>query len=117
MPDAFEGVELVDVAPAPDGFVALGIGTLNPAADQPHAVFFHSSDGRSWDRLVDVPGSADTYPEWLAGGPDEIIAAGSDADGGPAVWRSTDGREFARIASPGQPISPSSIRTSTVTAT
>ena len=59
--------------------------------------------GSAWSQ---VPGSADTYPEWLAGGPDGVIAAGSDADGGPAVWRSTDGRYIrARQRRPGRPIS------------
>ena len=51
-----------------------------------------SPDGGSWARPAQVPGSADTYPEWLASGDDGVLAAGTDADGAPAVWRSPDGR-------------------------
>lgn len=95
---ALDAVELVDVAQAPDGFVALGIGSLGAAAERPNAVFLRSRDGRSWDRLGQVAGSADTYPAWLAGGADGVVAAGTDADGAPAVWRSPDGRSFERVA-------------------
>lgn len=97
-PGAFDAVELVDVAPAPDGFVALGVGMLGAAAERPHAVFLRSRDGRSWERLGQVPGSAETYPGWLTGGPDGVVAAGSDTSGAPAVWRSTDGQTFERVA-------------------
>ena len=96
-PDVLEHVELVDVAPAPEGFVAMGIGALGAANERPHVVFFRSPDGRSWERLGDIPGSADTYPGSLTGGPAGILAAGSDADGGTALWRSIDGRSFERV--------------------
>ena len=95
---ALDAVELVDVATAPEGFVALGVGTLGAAAERPHAVFLRSRDGRSWDRLGQVPGSAETYPAWLAGGADGVVAAGTDADGAPAAWMSPDGRAFERVA-------------------
>jgi hypothetical protein len=45
-----------------------------------------------------VPGSAETYPDALAGGVDGVVAAGTDADGEPVVWRSDDGRLFERVA-------------------
>jgi hypothetical protein len=96
-PGAFDAVELVDVAASPGGFVALGVGLLGPAADRPHAVFLRSPDGRAWERVGQVPGSADTYPAWITGGPDGIVAAGSDANGDPAVWRSPDGTTFERV--------------------
>lgn len=94
-PGVFDAVELVDVATAPDGFVALGVGLLG-SAERPHAVFLRSRDGRSWERVGQVPGSADTYPAWLTGSPEGIVAAGSDVNGEPAVWRSPDGLTFER---------------------
>ncbi len=95
-PGQLDSVGLVDVVDTADGFVALGVGALG-AIDRPHAVFLASPDGRSWARLGQVPGSADTYPEWLASGDDGVIAAGTDADGAPAVWRAPDGRSFERV--------------------
>jgi hypothetical protein len=97
-PGAFDGVELLDVAPGPHGFVALGVGTLGAAVERPHAVFFRSPDGRSWERLIGVPGSEDTFPESLTGGADGFVAAGSDVEGAAALWRSRDGRVFERLA-------------------
>jgi hypothetical protein len=96
--DEFDAVELLDVAPSPEGFVALGIGNLGAAVERPHAAFFTSSDGRSWLRIAGVPGSEDTYPESLTGGPDGVVAAGSDVDGASVVWRSVDGQTFERVA-------------------
>jgi hypothetical protein len=95
--DALEHVEIVDVSPAPDGFVAMGVGTLGAENERPHVVFLRSSDGRSWERLGDIPGSADTYPGSVTGGAAGVLAAGSDADGGTALWRSLDGRTFERV--------------------
>ena len=46
--------------------------------------------------MADVPGADDTYPEWLAGGEDGVVATGIDADGGTVLWRSADGRVFDR---------------------
>jgi hypothetical protein len=97
-PGALDAVELVDVAWASHGFVALGVGTLGAAAERPNAVFLRSRDGLVWDRLEQVPGSAETYPAWLAGGAAGVVAAGTDTDGAPAVWRSLDGRSFERVA-------------------
>jgi hypothetical protein len=94
--DAFAGVEMLDVAAAPGGFVALGMAVRDEAADRPHAAFFRSADGRRWERLADVPGADDTYPEWLTGGEDGVVATGTDADGGTVLWRSADGRVFDR---------------------
>lgn len=96
-PGTLDGVELLDVAPGPHGFVALGVGSLGAAAERPHAVLFRSPDGRSWERLGDIPGSADTYPESLTGGTEGILAAGSDVDGAAVLWRSRDGRVFERL--------------------
>ncbi len=96
-PGQLDSVGLVDVVETADGYVALGVGTLG-AIDRPHAVFLASPDGRTWARLAQVPGSADTYPEWLASGDDGVVAAGTDADGAPAVWRSPDGESFERVA-------------------
>jgi hypothetical protein len=95
--DELGHVELVDVAPAPDGYVAMGVGSLGAANERPHVVFFRSMDGRSWMRLGDLPGSADTYPGSVTGGAGGVLAAGSDADGGTALWRSIDGRTFERV--------------------
>jgi hypothetical protein len=95
--DALRHVEIVDVSLAPEGFVAMGIGSLGAVNERPHVVFFRSPDGRSWQRLGDVPGSADTFPGSLTGGPGGVLAAGSDADGGTALWRSPDGLTFERV--------------------
>lgn len=95
--DALAHVEIVDVSPAPEGFVAMGIGSLGAANERPHVVFFHSPDGRTWQRLGDVPGSADTFPGSLTGGPGGVLAVGSDADGGTALWRSPDGLTYERV--------------------
>ena len=97
VPGQLEAVELIDVVATADGYVALGVGALG-AVDRPHAVFLTSPDGSSWARIGQVPGSADTYPGWLTSGEDGVVAAGSDADGGPVVWRSPDGRSFERVA-------------------
>jgi hypothetical protein len=93
----FEAVEMLDVAPAPDGFVALGIGNLGAAVERPHAVFFHSPDGWSWERLLGVPGSEGTYPESVTGGVDGVIASGSDVNGQSIVWHSKDGEAFEPV--------------------
>jgi hypothetical protein len=95
-PGQLDSVGLVDVVESPAGYVALGVGALG-GIDRPHAVFLASPDGRTWSRLGQVPGSADTYPEWLAGSHDGVLAAGSDAAGDPAVWSSPDGRSFERV--------------------
>lgn len=93
----FDAVEMLDVTGAPDGFMALGVGTLGAAVERPHPVFFRSADGRTWERLIDVPGSDGAYPMGLAGGPPGIVAVGSDTDGRTVVWRSPDGRAFDRV--------------------
>ena len=93
----FGHVDLIDVAPAPAGFVAVGVGTLGAAADRPHVVFFTSPDGRSWQRLGDVPGSADTYPGSLVGGAHEVFAVAGHAGGDSKAWRSRDGRSFEEV--------------------
>ncbi|HET8785692.1 MAG TPA: hypothetical protein VFM38_08665, partial [Candidatus Limnocylindrales bacterium] len=60
----FAGVEMLDVSPAPDGFIALGMET-NDVGERPHAVFFGSEDGRTWARLPDVDGADETFPSSL----------------------------------------------------
>ena len=50
----FDAVEMLDVTASPGGFVALGMGTAG-VGDRPHAVFFRSTDGRTWQRVPDVP--------------------------------------------------------------
>jgi hypothetical protein len=96
-PGEFDGVEMLDVTPSPDGFVALGVGTLGAPAERPHAVFFSSPDGRTWQRLAEVPGSAGAYPGWLTGGKDGVIAVGSDVNDATVVWRSVDGLTFEEV--------------------
>jgi hypothetical protein len=92
------GVELVDVAPAPNGVIALGVESTGARADHPRAVAFRSEDGSSWTRLPPLVATGDTYPAAIAGGPDGAVAVGNDASGASAIWRSEDGRTFERIA-------------------
>lgn len=94
----FDGVELVDVAPARDGFVAFGVETSSDDEDHPTAVVFLSVDGSSWERLPPLPATGDTYPTAIAGGPAGVIALAEDTGGGEAVWRSSEGRSFRRVS-------------------
>jgi len=89
-----DGVELVDVSPAPGGLVALGVDS---AGDRPQALLFHSTDGRAWERLAAPAGGVDTYPSSLAGDDAAVLASGIDVDGGAVVWRSVGGRSFERL--------------------
>jgi len=91
----FAGVEMLDVTPGPGGFVALGMATTGVGA-RPHAVFFRSTDGKAWQRLPDVEGADDTYPSFLTGGQQGVVAVGTDDAGKTVIWRSTDGRTFDR---------------------
>jgi hypothetical protein len=93
----FDRVELVDVAPAPTGFVALGVETASGEEDHPTSVAFHSDDGSEWQRLAPLTASGDTYPVAIAGGPHGAIAVADDTGGGEAVWRAADGRSFQRV--------------------
>jgi hypothetical protein len=95
--DELAGVELLDVAAGPGGFVALGVAYVDPEAARPQAVFLRSEDGTSWERLPAGAGAIDAYPTSVAGGADRIIAAGFAADGGPAVWAATDTRSIDRV--------------------
>ena len=91
----FKGVELVDVAPAPSGYVAVGIESAD--GDHPSTVVYGSENGRSWQRLAPLPATGDTYPDAIAGGAQGVVVVGSDAAGATAVWRSDDGRSFQRV--------------------
>ena len=91
----FKGVELVDVAPAPSGFVAVGVESAD--GDHPSTVVYGSGNGRSWQRLPPLPATGDTYPETIAGGLQGVVVVGSDAAGATAVWRSDDGQSFQRV--------------------
>jgi hypothetical protein len=91
----FKRVELVDVAAAPSGFVAVGVES--PDGDHPSTVVYGSDDGRSWRRLPPLPATGDTYPEAMAGGAQGVLVVGSDAAGATAVWRSDDARSFQRV--------------------
>ena len=93
----FDDVELLDVALSPGGFIALGIGTLGAAAERPHPAFFRSADGDSWERVIDVPGSDGAYPVAVTGGPNGVVAVGTDLDGRTVVWRSPDARTFDHL--------------------
>jgi hypothetical protein len=92
----FDGIELVDVAPAPGGFAALGV-TSGANEDHPTSVVFGSADGAAWQRLPASPSAFDTYPRAVAGGPDGVIVIADAAGGGEAVWRAADGRSFQRL--------------------
>jgi hypothetical protein len=94
---AFDGVELVDVAPAPNGFVALGVADTPDDVDHPTTVVFSSVDGSSWLRLPPLPATGDSSASSIAGGPAGVIALADAADGGQVVWRATDGRSFERV--------------------
>jgi hypothetical protein len=96
--DVFAGVELLDVAAAPGGFIGLGMAIKEAAAERPHAVFFRSTDGQRWERLADVPGADDTYPTWLTGDENGVVATGADLEGRTVLWRSADGRRFDKVA-------------------
>lgn len=91
----FDGVEMLDVTPGPSGFVALGMGS-DAVGDRPHAVFFRSADGKTWQRVPDVRGADTTYPSSLMGGAHGVVAMGIDDTGATVVWHSTDGRAFDR---------------------
>jgi hypothetical protein len=93
----FDGVELVDVAAVSSAFVAVGVEIPDLPDARPRAVFLRSVDGRAWERLGDVPGAADSFPAAVTGGALGVLAAGTDADGRPILWRSPDGRKFERI--------------------
>ena len=91
----FKRVELVDVAPAPSGFVAVGVES--PDGDHPSTVVFGSRDGRSWHRLPPLPATGDTDPTAIAGGVHGVLVVGADATGASAVWQSDDGSAFERV--------------------
>jgi hypothetical protein len=95
-PETFAGIEMLDVTAAPNGFAALGMTIPGDAAERPHAAVFRSADGTRWERVEDVPGADDTYPTWLTGGADGVVATGTDAEGRTVIWRSPDGRTFDR---------------------
>jgi hypothetical protein len=92
----FDGIELVDIAPAPGGFAALGV-TSGAEGDRPSSVVFGSADGATWQRLPALPSAADTYPTAVAGGPDGVIVIADAAGGGEAAWRAADGRSFEQL--------------------
>jgi hypothetical protein len=92
----FDGIELVDVSPAPGGFAALGVAT-GAGDEHPSSVVFGSVDGARWQRLPALPSAADTYPSALAGGPDGVIVIAEGAGGEQAAWRAADGRSFQRL--------------------
>lgn len=93
----FDGVELVDVAPAPNGFVALGVADTPGDTDHPTSVVFSSVDGSSWRRLPPLPVTGDSSASSIAGGPAGVVALADAAGGGQVVWRATDGRSFERV--------------------
>jgi hypothetical protein len=95
----FAGVEMLDVSPAPEGLVALGVLSVGDAP--PQAVVFGSTDGQAWERLAPPIGSVAAYPSSLAGDQTGVLATGDDADGNAVVWRSRDGRSFDRMAAAG----------------
>lgn len=90
-----DGVELLEVSPAPGGLIALGV--LAAGDRPPEAIVFRSPDGEAWERLAPPPGGVGTYPSWLAGDRSSILVTGNDVDGNAIVWRSTDGRSFERL--------------------
>ncbi len=94
VPAAFAEVDLVDVAAGASGFVAIGTAL---GEGRIMSVFFHSDDGRVWERLG-PPGVANSYANYVAGGPSGYLASGTGADGGSAVWASPDGRTWERVA-------------------
>ena len=93
----FKGVELVDVAPAPNGFVALGEADTPGDVNHPKSVVFSSVDGLSWRRLPPLPATGDSSASSIAGGPAGVVAMADAAGGGQVVWRAADGRSFERV--------------------
>jgi hypothetical protein len=92
---AFAGIELIDVADGPSGFLALGVAS--PDGEHPTSVVFGSADGKTWQRLPELPSTGDTYPGSIAGGPSGAVIVGSDAVGAVAAWRSRFGPTFQRL--------------------
>ena len=82
-PETFAGIEMLDVTAAPNGFAALDDDPPR-CCGAPHAAVFRSADGTRWERVDDVPGADDTYPTWLTGGADGVVATGTDAEGRPS---------------------------------
>ena len=97
----FDGVEMLDVTPGPDGYLALGMAAEG-IGERPHTVFFTSKDGRTWTRLPDVDGADETFPSFVAGDDRGVVAVGVDDEGKTVIWRSTDGRVFERASVQGR---------------
>ncbi len=80
----------------PSGFAVLGVGSANGPAT---FTLLGSSDGRRWSRVATGPsGPAFSF---LAGGPLGWIASSSEANGtvgATALWFSTDGVAWDRVA-------------------
>jgi hypothetical protein len=86
---------VLDVAPTPDGFVAVGYASI---ATTQRPLFWHSPDGRQWTLAV-APGTGRAQAIAI-GGPAGFVAVGSGAqalDAAPAAaWTSSDGVSWKR---------------------
>jgi hypothetical protein len=92
------------VARGTDGFVAVGGG--GSVEGLGGALAWYSSDGQRWELTLDLHAEQDGSSLWdVVATADGFVAVGHDP-GGPAVWRSTDGRSWTTIDDPSAPAGP-----------
>lgn len=113
--------ELTGVAHGPEGWLAVGSTTPEPALTRPLLVT--SADGRTWRPGPEIEAPADhpaLAPVAVAAGPQGYVIAGEDhgPDGArPALWFSADLTRFARIPAESLPDEGAGVRLAGVTAT
>ena len=96
VPQAFEQVELIDVAADAGGYVAVGTAS-GDGFPRPQTVMYRSDDGRHWERLEAPAGAVDTYAHAVAAGPTGFVVTASGSQQAPAVWTSADGRSWLPV--------------------
>ncbi len=97
-PEVMAGIELVDVADGPDGFVAIGTEAGNPSRGIANRIaILTSADGQTWQRVPDNPMFAGAYAVGIAHGPGGLLAIGANESGlEQPIWRSIDGADWVR---------------------
>lgn len=96
---AFDGVSLLDVASGPGGFVALGdLAGDDRLGERSRPVLLRARDGRTWERIAEVPGTPTGFASAIGGGVLGYVAVGfTDPDPGPIVLVSVDGLEWRLV--------------------
>jgi hypothetical protein len=95
-----------DVAAGAGGIAVVGFEPVEEPVDTPHAVFWTSADGRSWQRSAEAHSTDSATPESVAAWGAGFVAAGTaystSADGRQSahvvIWRSSDGTGWQRGA-------------------